>query len=191
MIVTKDFLKGDNYVIGDYTYGSPKVYVFGTKRKLYIGRFCSISECTILLGSEHIRHISTYPFATTPPFCSHIKKDIKAKLLKHDVSKGDIRIGNDVWLGMGSMILSGLTIGDGAIIGADALISRDVEPYAIMVGNPAKCIGKRFDDDFIEKLLIMRWWDWPEEVILKNINVISLNDIDKLWKVYKRSIKTK
>lgn len=95
-------------------------------------------------------------------------------------NKGDIRIGNDVWIGYEAVIFAGVTIGDGAIIGTRALVTKDVPPYTIVGGVPAKPIRKRFDDNTIQRLLEIRWWDWPEEKIARNIQALQSGDIRKL-----------
>ncbi len=95
-------------------------------------------------------------------------------------NKGDIVVGNDVWIGYEAVILAGVTIGDGAIIGARAVVTRDVPPYTIVGGVPAKPIRKRFDEDTIARLLELRWWDWPEERIAQNIPAIQTGKLDRL-----------
>lgn len=153
---TKDVLAGRGYKIGDYTYGSPKVLHWDEDVTLEIGRFCSIADdVTIFLGGNHrVDWVTTYPFNVLPQYFSK-GKDI----LGHPASKGDIIIGNDVWIGNGASIMSGVSIGDGAVIGARAVVAKDVKPYEIVVGNPAKPIKMRFDDDTIEKLLELKWWN--------------------------------
>jgi acetyltransferase-like isoleucine patch superfamily enzyme len=98
-------------------------------------------------------------------------------------SKGDVVIGNDVWLGYGSMIMSGVGIGDGAVIAAGAVVTRDVEPYSIVAGNPARLIKKRFDEETIDKLLKIKWWDWPVEKINNNLNLIYNIDVSKMLSI--------
>lgn len=95
-------------------------------------------------------------------------------------NKGDIVIGNDVWIGYEAVILSGVTIGDGAIIGTRAVVTKDVPSYTIVGGVPAKPIRKRFDEETIQKLEEIRWWDWEEERIKKNIQAIQSGDINML-----------
>lgn len=95
-------------------------------------------------------------------------------------NKGDIIIGNDVWIGYEAVILAGVTVGDGAIIGARAVVTKDVPPYTIVGGVPAKTIRKRFSDDVISKLLKMKWWDWPEETIKRHISDIQSGQIERL-----------
>lgn len=161
------FLLIDSYnsPYGIGTYGKPKV-LFESKADLKIGKFCSISdEVTIFLGGEHeINTISSYPFS-----------------LKNHYSKGDVTIGNDVWIGQSTIILSGVTIGDGAIIGANSLVTKDVKPYAVVGGNPAKLIKYRFDDDTIDKLLKIKWWDWSIDKIIHNRHLLNSDDFEKLF----------
>ena len=95
-------------------------------------------------------------------------------------NRGDIVIGNDVWIGYEAVILAGVTIGDGAIIGTRALVTRDVAPYTIVGGVPAKPIRKRFSDEIISRLLEIKWWDWPDEKIKRNISAIQSGNIDDL-----------
>lgn len=148
------------YGIG--TYGNPNV-LFDSKARLKIGKFCSISEdVTILLGGEHeINTISSYPFT-----------------LKNHNSKGNVEIGNDVWIGQSTTILSGVSIGDGAVIGANSLVTKDVEPYSVVGGNPAKLIKYRFDEDTIEKLLELKWWDWDIKKIMDNKELLNSDNLD-------------
>ena len=94
--------------------------------------------------------------------------------------KGDIVVGNDVWIGYEAVILAGVTIGDGAVVGARAVVTRDVPPYTIVGGVPAKPIRRRFDGGVIERLSALRWWDWPVERIAANLEAIQSGDIDAL-----------
>lgn len=95
-------------------------------------------------------------------------------------NKGDIVVGNDVWIGYEAVILSGVTIGDGAVIGARAVVTKDVPPYTIVGGVPAKPIKKRFSEENIKKLQSIRWWDWPKEKIAENITAIQSGNIEQL-----------
>jgi virginiamycin A acetyltransferase len=107
------------------------------------------------------------------------REDIQAMFDTPD-RKGDTIVGNDVWIGMDATIMPGVTIGDGAIIGARSVVTNDVEPYTIVGGNPAKVIRKRFDPQIIEKLLEIRWWNWPQEKILEKVDAITGADITAL-----------
>lgn len=164
--------------IGDYTYGGLRILDWDNNSQLKIGKFCSFAkEVTILLGGEH-----RSDWVTTYPFSGKVFNKVWPEAIGikgHPKSKGDINIGNDVWVGYGATILSGLTIGDGAVIGAMSLVIRNVEPYTIVAGNPAKPIRKRFDDKTIKALLKIKWWNWPEEKIRKNIKNLLSGDLLK------------
>jgi virginiamycin A acetyltransferase len=154
------------YDIGDYSYGFPEVLDSGVGTKLKIGKFCSVSPgVKILLSAEHqVSSVTTYPF------------DVFWSGAKGPVSKGDVLIGNDVWIGYGSIILSGVKIADGAVVGAGSVVASDIPAYGIAVGNPARIIKYRFEPFHIEYLLRLRWWDWPFDKILEWRS--SLMDLD-------------
>ena len=147
--------------------------------KLVIGKFCSIACGAKFLfnSANHTQtSLSTYPFA--------IFFD-EWRLRMQDVAdawdnKGDIVIGSDVWIGYEAVILAGVTVGHGAIIGTRAVVTKDVPPYTIVGGVPAKPIRKRFADDVIEKLLALRWWDWPAEKIRQCLPYIQSGRADQL-----------
>ena len=177
LIYTKDLL-GDRYRIGDHTYGKPRVISRGEGRSLTVGRYCSIStQVLIFLGSEHRTDwISTYPFPALWKEANSIKG--------HPFSKGDVWIGNDVYIGYNVIILSGVTIGDGAVIGAGSVVAKDVPPYAVVAGNPAAVIRYRFDEETIKKLLEIKWWDWPDEMVKENIHLICNDAVDTFIKKF-------
>jgi virginiamycin A acetyltransferase len=130
----------------------------------------------IMNGANHLTNaISTYPFAI---FGHGWEKAMDGKAYPQ---KGDITIGNDVWIGYNATIMAGVTIGDGAIIATNATVINDVAAYSIVGGNPAKEIKKRFSDDTITKLLEIKWWDWPNEKITKNLQNLTDINIDKLF----------
>jgi len=163
--------------IGKYTYGHPTIIKGNNAGNLIIGKFCSISDqVVILLGREHRKDwITTYPFPAFPGDWPEA-----AEIPECERSKGDVIIGNDVWICYGATILSGVNIGDGAVIGARAVVTKDVPPYAVVAGNPARIIGKRFDDKMIEKLLELKWWDWSEERIRADIKILCSNNFKEL-----------
>lgn len=147
--------------------------------RLVIGRFCSIAcGAKFLFNSANhkMSSLSTYPF---PLFFEEWGLDIKNVADSWD-NKGDIIIGNDVWIGFEAVIMAGVTIGDGAVIGSRALVTKDVEPYTIVGGIPAKPIRKRFLESTAEALLELKWWDWPKEQIRQNITAIQTGDIGRL-----------
>jgi virginiamycin A acetyltransferase len=187
----KAVLDAPNIEIGDYTYYDDPIepHRFAEKCVLYhfdfigdrlvIGRFCAIATGArfIMNGANHATSgLSTYPFQI---FGSGWEKGFDAASLGEE-SRGDTIVGNDVWIGMEALILPGSRIGDGAIIGAQAVVSGDVPPYAVVVGNPAKVVRQRFDDDTIARLLRLRWWDWPAKKITRNVELIRGADIDAL-----------
>ena len=147
--------------------------------KLKIGKFCSIACGTKFLfnsANHTLGSLSTYSF---PIFFEEWELDPKNVADAWD-NKGDIVVGNDVWIGFEAVILSGVKIGDGAIIGARAVVTKDVEPYTIVGGVPARPIRKRFDDKTIEELLRIRWWDQDAEKIKENLPAIMSGDIKKI-----------
>lgn len=146
--------------------------------KLIIGKFCSIAcGAKFLFNSANhtLTSISTYTF---PLFFEEWELE-KKNVTKAWDNKGNIIIGNDVWIGYDAIILSGVTIGDGAIIGARAVVTKDVPPYTIVGGVPAKAIRKHFDEKTIKALLNLKWWDWPEERIAANIQRIQRGQISE------------
>jgi acetyltransferase-like isoleucine patch superfamily enzyme len=165
---------GDRLTMGRYTYGRPRVrWYYGDDGRVRIGSFCSIADDVIMtIGGEHPSGWpSTYPFRIQLGLPGAYEDGLPG-------TKGDIEIGNDVWIGRGARILSGVMIGDGAIIGAYAVVSKDVRPYAIVVGNPAREIRRRFADSQVVALREIAWWAWPEEKILANIEFLNQGNID-------------
>ena len=152
-------------MIGRWSYGDLDVLVWNKNGGLTIGNFCSFAtNTTILLGGEHRTDLATtFPIGV---FLGGIEHDA------HEKSKGDVVIGNDVWVGREATILSGVTIGDGAVIGAKSLVTSSVPPYAIVAGNPARLVRRRFDEATIRRLLEIKWWDWPDERIVESAPVL-------------------
>lgn len=149
------------------------------KDKLIIGKFCSIAcGAKFLFNSANhtFRSLSTYPF---PLFFEEWGLDKKNVTDSWD-NKGDIVIGNDVWIGYEAVVMAGVTIGDGAVIGARAVVTKDVLPYTIVGGIPAKPIRKRFSEETISALLALKWWDWPKEKIAQKIEAIQSGCVEQL-----------
>lgn len=147
--------------------------------QLVIGKFCSIAcgAKFIFTSANHTLHsLSTYPF---PLFFEEWNLN-KADVTDAWDQKGGITIGNDVWIGYEAVIMSGVTIGDGAVVGTRAVVTKDVPPYTIVGGVPAKTIKKRFSEEIISSLLEIKWWEWPDERIRKNISAIQSGQIYKL-----------
>ena len=144
-----------------------------------IGRFCSIAcgvKFLFTSANHTLKSLSTYPF---PIFFEEWGLDVENITTAWD-NKGDIVIGNDVWIGYEAVIFSGVTIGGGAVIGARAVVTKDVPPYTIVGGVPAKVIRRRFPDETISRLLDLKWWNWPEERIAQNIEAIQAGNIEEL-----------
>lgn len=165
-----------DYQIGRGTYGKPQIFSWGEETTLSIGSFCLIAPgVKIYLGGNHkIDWVTTYPFNALWE---------KAESFKgHPMSKGDVIIGNDVWIGADVTILSGVIICDGVAVGNSSLVSSNVQPYSVVAGNPAKLIKKRFDDEIINRLLKIQWWNWDDDRIeqflplLLNDNILSFLD---------------
>ncbi len=191
-VYLKNVIDNPNIEVGDYTMYNDFVhdpcdfqknnvlYHYPVnKDRLVVGKFCSIAcgAKFIFTSANHsLKSLSTYPF---PIFFEEWDLD-GAKVTDAWDNKGDITVGNDVWIGYEAVILSGVTIGDGAIIGTRAVVTKDVPPYTIVGGVPAKPIRKRFDDVTIAKLLALKWWDWPEERIKANLARIQSGRIDEL-----------
>lgn len=191
-IYLKNVIKNTSIEVGDYTMYNDFVnapvnfeqnnvlYHYPVNHdKLIIGKFCSIAcGAKFLFNSANhtLNSLSTYPF---PLFYEEWGLEPK-KVAESWDNKGDIVIGNDVWIGFEAVILAGVTIGDGAIIGTRAVVTKDVAPYTIVGGVPAKPIRKRFDDKTIEKLLNMKWWNWSAEKIAQNIQAIKSGNIAQL-----------
>ena len=185
----KPTIKNKNIIVGDFTYFADTNfqkhvthhYEF-IKDKLIIGKFCQIGKGVefIMNGANHqMNAVSTFPFYMLEGWNQKVPSLSKMPL------KGDTVIGNDVWIGQKVTILPGVKIGDGAIIGANSVVGSDVKPYTIVVGNPAKFIKKRFDNQLINLLLKLKWWDKPVEEINKLIPVLTDSDLKKVKKVIK------
>lgn len=147
--------------------------------RLVIGRFCSIAcgaKFLFTSANHTLKSLSTYPF---PIFFEEWGLDVEDITTAWD-NKGDIVIGNDVWIGYEAVIFSGVTIGDGAVIGTRAVVTKDVPPYTIVGGVPAKAIRRRFPDETISRLLDLKWWDWPEEQIAQNMQAIQAGNMEEL-----------
>ena len=202
IVYLKDVITESNIEVGDYTIYNDfmqdpcdfeknnVLYHYPVNGdKLIIGKFCSIAcgaKFLFTSGNHQLKSLSTYSF---PIFFEEWGLDAK-NICNAWENKGDTIIGNDVWIGYEAVIMSGVKIGDGAIIGTRAVVTKDVPPYTIVGGVPAKPIRKRFDDTTIESLETLRWWDWDEEKIRSNISAIQSGDITVLenaaayqWKI--------
>ncbi|MGL4949078.1 MAG: CatB-related O-acetyltransferase, partial [Anaeroplasmataceae bacterium] len=188
-VYLKNVITKKNIIVGDYTYYDDVLYPLDFEIRnvlfhyenfndmLIIGKFCSIASNTkfIMGAANHrIKSISTYPFNVCGNKWSSITPDHMSQI----PYKGDTVVGNDVWIGRESVIMPGINIGDGAIVAANSVVTKNVEPYTIVGGNPARIIRKRFDDKFIELLLKLKWWDFEEEKLDEIIPLLCNEDID-------------
>jgi acetyltransferase-like isoleucine patch superfamily enzyme len=169
------------YDVGEWTYGAPTVLSWGEGAKLQIGKYCSIAGgVTILLGGEHRTDwITTYPFNKLWVEASNISG--------HPKTRGDVIIANDVWIGRDALIVSGVHIGSGAVIGARSVVTKNVAPYTIVAGNPAKMIRARFTPEQRDALLSIAWWDWPETRIKEAIPVLLSGNVDEFIRMHAKS----
>jgi virginiamycin A acetyltransferase len=194
MVFLKNIITNPHIIVGEYTYYDDPDDVYNFEKnvlyhfdfigdQLIIGKFCQIATGVrfIMNGANHaMSGFSTYPFKVFGGGWANASLEVH--------SKGDMVIGNDVWIGNGATIMPGLTIGDGAIIGTNSLVTKDVEPYTIVGGNPAKQIRKRYDEETIQLLLALKWWDWDVQKITDHLEVIIRGKIDKLKQVYDNEI---
>ena len=153
-----------NSIIGRHTYiGDYSVINDST-----IGSFCSIADFVRIGHYNHyIKHVSSHPFLNHKQY-GFVKNDFFTDENVNETRK-EVLVGNDVWLGTGVVVLRGVQIGDGAVVGANSVVTRNIPPYSIVGGIPARIMKYRFDDETIEKLLQIGWWNWEEERIKRNI----------------------
>ncbi|WP_316353236.1 CatB-related O-acetyltransferase [Candidatus Trichorickettsia mobilis] len=182
-VFLKHFVHNPNIEIGDYTYyhdlNNPEDFEYKNVRgafyvKLIIGKFGQIAMNTIFILSEMNHHMHGF---TTYPFFLFEQWDQYAPEIG---LKGNTEVGNDVWFGTNAVIMPGVRIGDGAIIGAYAVVTKDVAPYSVVAGNPARVVKQRFSDAIIADLLEIQWWNWDYDKITRNVNLIVGGDIKKL-----------
>lgn len=191
-IYVKPTVKNPNIIVGDFTYiadsdfESHVTHFYPWSRdKLIIGKFCQIAagvEFVMNDANHQMNAVSTFPFYTLegwemePPASSDMP------------FKGDTVIGSDVWIGQNAVILPGVKIGDGAIIGANSVVGGEVAPYTIVVGNPAKALRKRFDDELVDLMLRFKWWDRSIEEINALIPILTSSDLDTVRKELQKKI---
>ena len=183
-IYVKPTITNPNIRVGDFTYiadsdfESHVTHFYPWSRdKLMIGKFCQIAagvEFVMNDANHQINAVTTFPFYTLEGW------DMEPPAPSDMPFKGDTVIGNDVWIGQNAVILPGVHIGDGAIIGANSVVGSDVAPYTIVIGNPAKVLRRRFDDELIGLLLQFRWWDKSAEEINGLIPILTCSDLEKV-----------
>ena len=181
-IYVKPTLRNPNIIVGDFTYIADSEFESHVTHhypwlgdRLIIGKFCQIAAGVefVMNGANHqLNAVSTFPFYTLAGW------NMDPPAMADLPLKGDTVIGNDVWIGQNAVILPGVHIGDGAIIGADSVVGSDVEPYTIVVGNPAKVLRRRFDEELIGLMLQFRWWDKSIEEINSLIPILTSSDLE-------------
>ena len=191
-IYVKPTVKNPNIIVGDFTYIADSEfenhvtnYYPWSRDKLIIGRFCQIAtgvEFVMNDANHQMNTVTTFPFYTLEGWEMNTPDPSDMPF------KGDTVIGNDVWIGQNAVILPGVHIGDGAIIGANSVVGSDVDPYTIVVGNPARALRKRFDDELIELLLRFRWWNKSIEEINELIPLLTCSDLDTVRERLKGSL---
>ena len=191
-IYVKPTIKNPNIIVGDFTYIADSEFESHVTHhyewlgdKLVIGKFCQIAAGVefVMNGANHqMNAVSTYPFYTLEGW------EMKSPSIEDLPFKGDTIIGNDVWIGQNAVIMPGVHIGDGAIIGASSVVGSDVAPYTIVVGNPARTLRKRFDDELIDLMLKFRWWDRSIDEINRLIPLLTDSDLQKVKQELKRML---
>lgn len=184
IIYVKPTIKNPNITVGDFTYFGEEDFESHVTHhydfngdKLIIGKFCQIAAGVnfVMNGANHqMNAASTYPFYIFEGW------DQKAPPLSELPLKGDTVIGNDVWIGQNVTVLPGVHIGDGAIIGMNSVVAKDIAPYSVAAGNPAKEIRKRFDDELIHLMLKLKWWDMEIDEINKLIPVLTDGNLERV-----------
>lgn len=181
VVFLKPLVSSPRIVVGDYTYYDDPddptgfehrnvLYGYGPQR-LVIGRYCAIAAGTrfLMAGGDHpAEGVSTFPFTIFGGEWAERTLDVVTAL----PSRGDTVVGNDVWFGYQALVMPGVRIGDGAVVAAGAVVTADVPPYAVVGGNPARLIRRRFDDADVDRLRRAAWWDWPVELVTRHARTI-------------------
>ena len=181
VVLLKPIVRSEKIEVGDYTYYDDAddplafedrnvLYAYGPER-LVIGRYCAIAEAVrfVMAGANHaMLGPSTFPFG----IFGGTWADTTMDLVMSAPSRGDTLVGNDVWLGYGSLVMPGVGIGDGAVVAAGSVVTADVPPYAIVGGNPARIVRRRYADADVDRLLRAAWWDWPVELVTEHARLI-------------------
>lgn len=170
--------------VGRYSYGNPKLHWSkgDFAHALSIGAFCSIAEDVGIFVGIHGRH--TVDYVSTYPIGMIFGKSEKKAASKTSLGNMSVSIGNDVWIGRGALIMAGVTIGDGAIIAARAVVTKDVPPYGVVGGVPAKLLKMRFPPPVIKKLMMLQWWNWSDELIQERLDFFNTPSFDQVLDRY-------
>ena len=191
-IYVKPTIKNPNIIVGDFTYIADSEFESHVTHhyewngdKLIIGKFCQIAAGVefVMNGANHqMNAVTTFPFYTLEGW------NMNPPILSDLPIKGDTVIENDVWIGQNAVILPGVHIGDGAIIGANSIVASNVNPYTIVIGNPARVLRKRFDDEMINLLLRFKWWDKSIEEINNSIPILTCSNLEKVKEELKKRL---
>jgi len=195
VVFLKPLVRNPQIQVGEYTYYDDPdaaleferdafLYGYGPER-LIIGRYCAIASGVrfIMSGANHADlGPSTFPFGIFGGIWAERTMD----LVMSAESRGDTVVGNDVWLGYRALVMPGVAIGDGAVVAAASVLTSDVPPYAIVGGNPARVLRRRFEDDEIERLLRAAWWDWPVELVTEHARAIMAGEPAELERIAER-----
>ena len=186
-VITRSSIQAGDYTYYDDAYGAERFEDHVTHHydflsdKLIIGKFCAIAKGIefIMNGANHrMNSVTTYPFNIMGGGWEKF-----TPALSELPYKGDTIVGNDVWIGQNVTVMPGVHIGDGAIIGANSIVAKDIPPYCIAVGNPCHVIRKRFDDDLIAYLLEIKWWDWEPDKIFRNMDALCSGDLNAIRQI--------
>lgn len=192
LVFIRNVITRPNIIAGEYSYyddpdGAERFEEHVTHHyeflgdRLIIGKFCAIARGVefIMNGANHrMNSVTTYPFNIMGGGWETF-----APKLKDLPFKGDTVVGNDVWIGQHVTVLPGVHIGDGAIIGANSVVAKDIPPYCIAAGDPCRIIRKRFDDELIQYLLTLKWWDWDADKIFQNMGALCSSDLEQLRRI--------
>jgi virginiamycin A acetyltransferase len=195
VVFLKPLVRNPQIQVGEYTYYDDPdaaleferdafLYGYGPER-LIIGRYCAIASGVrfIMPGANHADlGPSTFPFGIFGGIWAERTMD----LVMSAESRGDTVVGNDVWLGYRALVMPGVAIGDGAVVAAASVVTSDVPPYAIVGGNPARVLRRRFEDDEVERLLRAAWWDWPVELVTEHARAIMAGEPAELERIAER-----
>lgn len=192
-IYIKPTVKNPNIIVGDFTYIADSEFESHvtnfypwSRDKLIIGKFCQIAsgvEFVMNDANHQMNSVSTFPFYTLEGW------NMDPPKLEDMPFKGDTVIENDVWIGQNAVILPGVHIGNGAIIGANSVVGSDIEPYTIVVGNPAKLLRKRFDEELIALMLAWKWWDYTVDEIDAFIPILTNSNLEEIKTKIKQILK--
>ena len=192
LVFIRNVITRPNIIAGEYSYyddpdGAERFEAHVTHHyeflgdRLIIGRFCAIARGIefIMNGANHrMNSATTYPFNIMGGGWETFAPELKDLPFK-----GDTVVGNDVWIGQHVTVLPGVHIGDGAIIGANSVVAKDIPPYCIAAGDPCRIIRKRFDDELIQYLLTLKWWDWDADKIFQNMGALCSSDLEQLRRI--------